>query len=169
MNNMTNSLRKFKKSYSENTEFSCWLFPYPLSVQGTTIAIRQTSLGITSISLSAVWLYCTVKAFFFAKLTETFFFNDKLFTQANAWRSTDRFSFWRLLFNRRSEILDQPESLLFSGDAKIDVYTSPYIIWFKNPLKWRLPGLSLLLCLESVESVCMMWNILPVNFFWWGS
>ena len=73
MNNMTNSLRKLKKSYSENTEFSCWLFPYPLSVQGTTIGIQQKFLGITSISLSAVSLYCTVNAFFFAKLTENFF------------------------------------------------------------------------------------------------
>ena len=73
INNMTNSLRKLKKSYSENTEFSCWLFPYPLSVQGTTIGIQQTFLGIPSISLSAVSLYCTVNAFFFAKLTENFF------------------------------------------------------------------------------------------------
>ena len=46
---MTNSLRK--KSYSENTEFNCWLvvivFPYddPLSVQETTIANRGNIFG----------------------------------------------------------------------------------------------------------------------------
>ena len=27
-------------------------------------------------------------------------------------------------------------------------------------------SLSLLLCLESVESVCMMWKTLPINLFW---
>ena len=43
MNNVTNSLRK--KSYSETTEFSCWLvvvffYDEPFIVQGTTIANR---------------------------------------------------------------------------------------------------------------------------------
>ena len=106
MNNMTNSLRKLKKSYSENTEFSCFLFPYPLSVQGTAIGIQQTFLGITSISLSAVSLYCTVNAFFFAKLTENFFYMIKTKTLRASKRltlhSSDWFAFWRLLFNRRS-------------------------------------------------------------------
>ena len=127
MNNMTNSLRKFKKSYSENTEFSCWLFPYPLSVQGTTIAIRQTFLGITSISLSAVSLYCTVNTFFFEK------FNRDFFLKINSSRkqtpdvaltgflSGDCFSTGGLKFLISRKVL-------FSGDAKIDVYTSPYII-----------------------------------------
>ena len=47
--NMTNSPRK--KSYSENTEFSCWLvvivFPYddPLSVHETTIANQGNIFG----------------------------------------------------------------------------------------------------------------------------
>ena len=50
---MTNSL--IKKSYSENTEFNCWLVvivvPYddPLSVQETTIANRG---NITSVYIS---------------------------------------------------------------------------------------------------------------------
>ena len=173
---MTNSLRKLKKSYSENTEFSCWLFPYPLSVQGTTIGIQQTFLGITSISLSAVSLYCTVNAFFFAKLTENFFYMIKTKTLRASKRltlhSSDWFAFWRLLFNRRflkfliSRKVSYPSPLEMRKLMCIPLH---HIIWFQNPLNWRLPGLSLLLCLENIESVCMMWKILPVNLFWWGS
>ena len=75
---MTNSLRK--KSYSENTEFNCWLvvivFPYddPLSVQETTIANQGNIFGnyfslYLSIGRLTTVLYI---AFSFAKLTETF-------------------------------------------------------------------------------------------------
>ena len=75
---MTNSLRK--KSYSENTEFNCWLvvivFPYddPLSVQETKIANRGIIFGnyfglYLSICRLTTVLYI---AFSFAKLTETF-------------------------------------------------------------------------------------------------
>ena len=75
---MTNSLRK--KSYSENTEFNCWLvvivFPYddPLSVQETTIANRGNIFGnYFSLYLSICRLTTVLYiAFSFAKLTETF-------------------------------------------------------------------------------------------------
>ena len=78
MNNMTNSLRK--KSYSENTEFNCWLvvfvFPYdgPLSVQETTIANRGNIFGNYFSLYRSICRLTTVLyiAFFFAKLTETF-------------------------------------------------------------------------------------------------
>ena len=75
---MTNSLRK--KSYSENTEFNCWLvvifFPYddPLSVQETTIANRGNIFGnYFSLYLSICRLTTVLYvALAFAKLTETF-------------------------------------------------------------------------------------------------
>ena len=106
---MTNSLRK--KSYSENTEFNCWLvvivFPYddPLSVQETTIANRGNIFGnCFSLYLSICRLTTVLYiAFFFAKLTETFDHKKtKLFAQAIAERCTEWFAFWRLPSNRRS-------------------------------------------------------------------
>ena len=47
-----------------------------------------------------------------------------LFAQDYAGRCTDWFAFCRLLSSRQSKILYKPESLVFSRDAKIDVYTS---------------------------------------------
>ena len=60
-------------------------------------------------------------------------FNDQ-FTEGRV-TYTDWFAFQQLLFNRRSEILEKPESLLFSGDAKIDVNTSPSHYVISKPIK----------------------------------
>ena len=66
-------------------------------------------------------------AFFFArlKINICLWWRLKIFAQANAGRCTDWFAFWRLLSNQRSGILNKPESLVFPGDTKIDLYTSP--------------------------------------------
>ena len=87
-------------------------------------------------------------AFFYARLKINFclWWRLKLFAQANAGLCTDWFAFWRLLSNQRSGILNKPKSLVFPGDTKIDLYTSPlhntmskpvYLtaLWLTGPLQ----------------------------------
>ena len=97
------------------------LYHEPFNVQGTTIANRENIFGnyfyLSISSLTVLYI-----AFSLAKFL--FMIKTKLFAQVIAERCTDGFAFRRLLSNRRSQIIDKPESLVFSGDAKIDLYTS---------------------------------------------
>ena len=132
-------------SYSENTEFNCWLvvivFPYddPLSVQETTITNRGNIFGnYFSLYLSICRLTTVLYiAFSYEKITETFVHKKrlKLFAQANAERCTEWFAFWRLPSNRRSQILDKLEGLVFSGNAKVDLYTFSSHNMISKPIK----------------------------------
>ena len=146
--NMTNSLRK--KSYSENTEFNCWLvvivFPYddPLSVQETTIANRGNIFGnyfSLYLSICRLTTVLYINAFSFAKLTETFVHKKrlKLFAQANAERCTEWFAFWRLLSNPAGglKFLISWKVWFSLGMPRLICIPFHHIIWFRNPLSWR--------------------------------
>ena len=69
----------------------------------------------------------------------------------------------------------RPDYFLFLREIQAKVLTkSQQAIYFKTKTNDHVGNgpLSLLLCLESVESVCVMWKTLPINLFglfWCGA